>query len=72
VKTLRAEFLDLGHPNPLILAFGNAAHALLVENLSTDDYSFLVPLTHYSYWISKEKYRDKVHQEILRAQPGIA
>jgi hypothetical protein len=72
VKTLRAELLDLGHPSPLILAFGGAAHALLVENLCANDYSVVVPLTHYSHRISKEKYRDKVHQEILRAQPETA
>ena len=30
-KTLRAELLDLGHPPPLNLAFGGAAHALLVR-----------------------------------------
>jgi hypothetical protein len=72
VKTLRAELLDLGHSSPLILAFGGAAYALLVENLRADDYSSLVRLTHYNHWISKEKYRDKVHQEILRAQPGNA
>lgn len=72
LKTLRAELLDLGQTSPLILAFGGAAHALLVKNLHPDDYSSLVRLTHYSHRISKEKYRETVHQEIFRAQQGSA
>lgn len=72
VKILRSELLDLGYPRPLILAFGVAAHALLAENLCADEYSLLVPLTHYSHRISKEKYRDTVRQQIHRAQFGTA
>jgi hypothetical protein len=72
VKILRSELLDLGCPQPVILAFGGAAHALLKENLSVDDYSLLVPLTHYSHRISKEKYRDTVHRQILHARQGTA
>jgi hypothetical protein len=72
VRALRTELLDLSHSKPLILAFGGAAYALLVKNLCADGYSFLVPLTHYSHRISKEKYRDKVHHEILGAQKGTA
>jgi hypothetical protein len=72
VKVLRSELLDLGYPHPLILAFGRAAHTLLKENLSEDDYSLLVPLTHYSHRISKEKYKDTVHRQILHARQGTA
>jgi hypothetical protein len=73
VRAFRDELADLGHPSPLILAFGVAAHALLAKNLCATDYSFLIRLTHYSHWrISKEKYRDKILQEILGAQPGTA
>ncbi|HYN07354.1 MAG TPA: hypothetical protein VES67_08195 [Vicinamibacterales bacterium] len=68
VKSLRDELLDLGHPTPLILAFGGAAYALLREGLRGSDYSRLVALTHYSHRISKEKYRATVHEEILRGQ----
>ncbi|HXG87469.1 MAG TPA: hypothetical protein VNJ02_03955 [Vicinamibacterales bacterium] len=67
LNTLREELLDLGHPKPLILAFGRAAHGLLAENLMAEDFSALVSLTHYSHHISKEDYRDAVHQQILTA-----
>lgn len=68
VKTFRAELSDLGHPRPVILAFGGAAHDLLVENLSTDDYACLVRLTHYSHRISKERYREVVHRQLQLVQ----
>jgi hypothetical protein len=72
MKVLRDELLDLGHPRPVILAFGVAAHGLLKENLRADEYSLLVPLTHYSHRISKEKYRDDAHRQILREQGRTA
>jgi hypothetical protein len=72
MAALRAELLDLGHPRPTILAFGGATHALLDQNLRADDYSLLVPLTHYSHRISKEKYRETVHQQLRYARPGTA
>lgn len=68
VQNLRAELADLGHPRPVILAFGERAHSLLFENLSTDDYTSLVRLTHYSSWISKERYREVIHQQLLLAR----
>jgi hypothetical protein len=72
VKILRSELRDLGCHRPLILAFGGAAHTLLNQNLCVDDYSLLVPLTHYSHRISREKYRDEVRQQIIQAQFGTA
>jgi hypothetical protein len=72
VKVLRSELQDLGHPCPLILAFGRAAHTLLKENLCVSDYSLLVPLTHYSHRNSKEEYKDIVHRQILHARQGTA
>jgi len=72
VKHLRSELQDLGHSRPVILAFGGDAHALLRENLSVSDYSYLVPLTHYSHWISKEAYREAVHRQIAEARHGTA
>ena len=72
VNTLRAELLDLGHPKPLILAFGRAVHGLLDENLRAEDFSALVSLTHYSHRISKEAYRDSVHQQIRAAGQATA
>jgi hypothetical protein len=67
VSTLREELLDLGHPKPLVLAFGGAAYRILAENMRADDFSALIPLTHYSHHISKEAYRHTVLQRILAA-----
>ena len=64
VKTFRTELSDLGCHRPVILAFGGAAYDLLGTNLGEDDYSRLVRLTHYSHRISKEKYRDEIHQQL--------
>ncbi len=64
VEALRSEVLDLGHPKPVILAFGRAAYSLLERNLSCNDYSLLVRITHYSHYISMENYRLAVHQQI--------
>ena len=70
MNTLREELLDLGHPKPVILAFGRAAYGLLVENLRAEEYSALISLTHYSHRISKENYRQIVYQQIQAA--GLA
>jgi len=67
VNTLRRELLDLGHPKPVILAFGRAAYRLLAENLRAEEVTALISLTHYSHHISKEDYRRRVHQEIHAA-----
>ncbi|MGE0363993.1 MAG: hypothetical protein AB7H93_16005 [Vicinamibacterales bacterium] len=72
VDALRKELLDLGHPKPVILAFGRGVHGLLAENLRAEDFSALVPLTHYSHHISKEDYRRSVHQQLLAAGQATA
>jgi hypothetical protein len=72
VNTLREELLDLGHPKPVILAFGRAAHRLLAESLRPEEFSALISLTHYSHYISKEDYRNTVHQQIQAAGPATA
>lgn len=71
VEVFREELRDLGSQRPTILAFGSAAHALIAENISPDEYSSLVRLTHYSHQIGKEKYRDTVLRQIsLHAAEG--
>ena len=60
VEVFREELRDLGAKRPTILAFGAAAHALIAQNLSRDEYSSLVRLTHYSHHIGKEEYRENV------------
>jgi hypothetical protein len=72
MESLRVELADLGHPRPVVLAFGGAAYSLLNQNLGPDDYSLLVQITHYSHRISKENYKDAVHQQIARAQRGLS
>ncbi len=64
VEAFRAELSDLGHPRPEILAFGRAAYDLLIENLQSDDYASIMRLTHYSHWMSKERYRNVVHEQL--------
>jgi hypothetical protein len=71
VEVFRAELSDLGRPRPVILAFGGAVRDLLVENLATTDYAHIVRLTHYSHRISKEDYRQAVHEQ-LRVLPEFA
>jgi len=46
------------------LAFGNDTYKVLRENLDKDEYRKLIKLTHYSSWLSKEKYKEKVFKEI--------
>jgi hypothetical protein len=73
VTAFRSELSDLGQPRPVILAFGSAAHDLLAENLPASDYAHLVRLTHYSHRVSKEKYRETVHEQLraLQQPPNI-
>ncbi len=68
VDKLRAELSDLGPSRPFILAFGKAVYSILHKHLQRDEYSLLVPLTHYSHRISKENYRERVHQQIAQAR----
>lgn len=59
------EELDfIGAHKPKILVFGNDAYNILNKNLSQNDYSELVALTHYSHHISKEKYRIDTHERL--------
>ncbi len=64
IETFREEIRDLRSERPTILAFGAAAHSLLVQSLRPTEYSALVRLTHYSHRISKEDYRETVMAQI--------
>ncbi len=64
VDIFREELRDLRATAPIILAFGNDAHKLLCENLDKSEYRRLIKLTHYSYRMSKEKYKEVVFKEI--------
>lgn len=71
MENLRGELADLGHPKPVVLAFGGAVYSLLDQNLGPEHYSRLVRITHYSHRISKEEYKKEVHQQIARAQRDL-
>jgi hypothetical protein len=58
VKTFQAELTDLEADNLTIIAFGNDAHSILKRNLG-DKYP-LVKIPHYSMYISKERYKERV------------
>jgi hypothetical protein len=64
VEIYREELRDLRATTPIILAFGNDTHKLLLENLDKSEYRRLIKLTHYSYRKSKEKYKETVFKEI--------
>jgi hypothetical protein len=64
LKTFREELQDLEAMAPVILAFGKAAHKLLIEHLNKNEYRQLIKLTHYSHQIGKEAYRETVFKEI--------
>ena len=57
VSAFRAELKFIGARNPRILALGRDAYKILSDHLEPSEYSQLVPLTHYSHQISKERYR---------------
>lgn len=62
--TFREELRDLRSSKPIILAFGNSTYRLIAKNVPASDYSRVIKLMHYSYWISKEHYRDTVLAQI--------
>jgi hypothetical protein len=64
MELLEQELADLATANPLILAFGRDAFAILSKSLKRDLYGHLIQVTHYSHQISKEKYRVEVLSQI--------
>jgi len=64
IDAFRQELSDLGHPRPMILAFGHAVYKLLIDNLQASEYACITKLMHYSNWISKDRYRDIVHRQL--------
>ena len=59
-EKLREEFQDLGIERPELVVFGADAASLVQQVLDRRDYSTLIPVTHYSHFISKENYRKGV------------
>ena len=67
IEIFRDELKDLGSENPTIIAFGNAAHNILTNNLNNEFNIFQV--THYSYQgLTKEDFRNEIKSLIERIQ----
>ena len=67
IEIFRDELKDLGTENPTIIAFGNAAHNILTNNLNNEFNIFQV--THYSYQgLTKEDFRNEIKSLIERIQ----
>jgi hypothetical protein len=64
IEAFREELRDLGSQRATILTFGSAAHALIVGNVSRDEYWRFIRLTHYSHRMSKEKYKETVLAQV--------
>jgi hypothetical protein len=67
IGIFREELRDLDCTAPAILAFGAGVYQIIRDNLRRDEYSRLIKLTHYSHYISKEKYRETVSDQITQA-----
>ena len=64
VEIFRQELRDLNSTAPTILAFGAGAYNIVHDHLGSEEYSHLIKLTHYSHYISKEKYKERVLDQI--------
>ena len=60
-------FRSIEAHKPEILAFGVDAFEILNQYLPKASYSKLIKLTHYSHYISKEKYKEEVMKQISMA-----
>jgi len=65
LRRLLGEFDDLGCASPTVIAFGTNAYRLAAHHLPSSRYSRLVGVTHYSHYISKEDYRERVSTELV-------
>ena len=64
VRRLVGEFDDLGCASPTLIAFGTDAYRLAVRHVPSNRCSRIVGVTHYSHYISKEDYRERVLTEL--------
>jgi hypothetical protein len=69
IQRLLEEFDDLKCAAPTLIAFGNDAYVLAAKHLPSSRYTRLVRVTHYSHYISKEDYRNRVLTQ-LAAEPS--
>jgi len=68
IERFRQELIDIGATDPTLIAFGNEVYDILERNLK-DEFRFFKVL-HYSHYISKEKYRERVLESLLSVPPS--
>lgn len=59
VERLLAEFTDLGADRPTVMTFGVAVSKLVQDRLPLDKLGRVIPLRHYSDYISPLQYREE-------------
>ncbi len=64
IEWLIGEFDDLKCAAPTVIAFGGDTYRLGKEYIPSNRYSRLVRATHYSHYISKEHYRERILVEL--------
>jgi hypothetical protein len=64
IQRLLEEFDDLRCTAPTLIAFGKDAYMLAAKHLPPSRYARLVGVTHYSHYISKEEYRQRVLSQL--------
>lgn len=55
--------------NPVIIALGNASYKI-VKKYFNEKYR-IIKITHFSYFIGQEKYKERVHEELLKQGVNI-
>lgn len=66
INAFKEELSVLSDKQPIIIAMGNATYNILKKNL--DDGYCIVKIWHYSYRVSKEKYREKVLSQLKEVE----
>lgn len=67
IQTFEKELNLLSDKKPILIAMGDASHKILQNNLD-DEYGRIYHITHYSSYISKEKYREKVLSQLKEVE----
>jgi hypothetical protein len=64
ITDFRQEIIYLGSSNPIIIALGDATYKILTKHFE-EEFKVL-KITHFSYRIGPEKYKQNVHQVLLQ------
>jgi len=74
IRAFEEELEEIESDKPVLLAFGRDAYGSLNRHFDNNRYRILIPLTHYSHQVRKEKYREDTLCRIAEvfAEEGIA